>query len=70
MAEVRVWHLSEALTSFRRLNQIIKELTEEEVRKALSLESEGRRRKSIITTLEARLKHLHKEKFKWHVPNL
>lgn len=61
--------MSEALTSFRRLNQIIKELTEEEVREALSLESEGRRRKSIIVTLEARLKHLHKEKFKCPVPN-
>ena len=61
--------MSEALTSFRRLNQIIKELTEEEVREALSLESEGRRRKSIITTLEARLKAIHKEKFKWPAPN-
>lgn len=37
--EVRAWHVNEALTSFRRLGQIIDELTEDEVRQALSLEA-------------------------------
>lgn len=56
--EVRAWHVNEALTSFRRLGQIIDELTEDEVRQALSLEASTRRRKSIMTRLEAKAKKL------------
>ncbi len=56
--EVRAWHVNEALTSFRRLGQIIDELTEDEVRQALALEASTRRRKSIMTRLEAKAKKL------------
>lgn len=58
MNEVRSWRISEALTSFRRLGEIIDELTEDEVHQALQLEASTRRRKSIMTRLEARAKKL------------
>lgn len=63
MSEVRAWHISEALTSYRRLNDIVNELTEEEVRQALALEASAQRRKSITHRLNQRLFQLHKEKF-------
>lgn len=63
MSEVRAWHISEALTSYRRLNDIVNELTEEEVRQALALETSAQRRKSITNRLNKRLFQLHKEKF-------
>ena len=51
---VRKWHIDEALTSFARLNDIVDELTEEEIFAALDLESASRRRKSIIFRLISR----------------
>lgn len=57
-SEVRAWYVNEALTSFRRLGEIIDELTEDEVRQALQLEASTRRRKSIIARLEAKAKKL------------
>lgn len=56
--EVRAWHVSEALTSFRRLVGIIDELTEDEVKQALQLEASTRRRKSIMNRLEAKAKKM------------
>ena len=55
-SEVRAWHVNEALTSFRRLVEIIDELTEDEVRQALQLEASTRRRKSMMARLEAKAK--------------
>ena len=63
MSEVRAWHISEALTSYRRLKDIVNELTEDEVKHALSLETSAHRRKSIVTRLNQRLFQLHKEKY-------
>lgn len=63
MSEVRAWHVSEALTSFRRLTGILHELTEDEVRHCLALETTAQRRSSIINKLSARLAQFHKEKF-------
>jgi hypothetical protein len=56
--EVRAWHINEALTSFRRLDRIIDELTENEVRQALALEASTRRRKSIMDRLQRKAKKL------------
>lgn len=56
--EVRGWYINEALTSFRRLGEVIDELTEEEVRQALRLEDAGLRRKSVVNRLRAKAKKL------------
>lgn len=48
---VRQWYVSEALHSMRRLEEIIDELSQEEIIAALDLESGSRRRKSIINRL-------------------
>lgn len=57
------WRLSEALLSVRRLNAVASQMTEEEIVRAISLEEESLRRKSILDRLyresraRARLKH-------------
>lgn len=50
----RKWYIDEALHSFSRLLRVLPQMTEEEVLEALQLESESRRRKSIIDRLIGR----------------
>lgn len=72
---VRKWHVSEALTSFTRLSELIGELTLEEVLKCLELEAASTRRESVMNRLFSRAVELNrqqfianlKEKFPWHV---
>ena len=52
--KVREWYVGQALESFARLNEILGELTEDEVIKALDLESSSRRRRSITDRLISR----------------
>lgn len=60
-AQLRKWYVDEALHSFSRLMAVINRMTQEEVLEALKLESETRRRPSIMTRLigkSARLNEL------------
>jgi len=63
MEQVRQWHVSEALSSMRRLHELIDELTEEEVLAALELESGSQRRASIIDRLISRAVRLNEIKY-------
>lgn len=71
---VRKWYVSEALTSYARLTELLPELTEEEVLACLELEAASTRRESVLDRLisrAVRLNELHyqrqlKEKFQWH----
>lgn len=72
---VRPWHISEALSSVARLNELLSELTEEEVLRCLELEAASIRRETVIDRLisrAVRIKELAyatalKEQFKWPV---
>lgn len=59
MTEVRQWYVTESLSSVRRLNVLIDELTEAEVLAALELESGSQRRPSIIDRLISRAVRLN-----------
>lgn len=52
------WRLNEALTSYRRLEEVVNEMTEEEVVRALALEEESLRRHSILQRLKRRARAL------------
>lgn len=56
---VRKWYLSEALVSYRRLADVITELTEEEVLACLDLEVASQRRQSVTDTLIKRAVRLY-----------
>lgn len=56
---VRKWYLSEALVSYRRLVDIIDQLTEEEVLACLELETGSRRRQSVTGVLIKRAVRLY-----------
>ena len=68
---VRRWYIDQALSSFVRLNEVLGELTEQEVMACLDLEAATRRRRSVIDRLISRavrlaeidLSHQLKEKF-------
>ena len=68
---VRKWYISEALTSFVRLNEVLSGLTEEEVMACLDLEAATQRRRSVLDRLisravrlaEIKLNRQLKEKF-------
>lgn len=60
---VNKWRIDEALTSFTRLNDIIDELTEEEVFACLDLESASRRRKSLINRLISRATRINEVRY-------
>ena len=74
---MRPWHIAKALKSVRSLDEVLGELTEEEVLRVLEIEVGGSRRSSVIDrllhqavelnrqTYEAKLK----EKYKWPAPN-
>jgi hypothetical protein len=51
---IRDWQIGEALVSVARLNEILPELTEQEVFACLELESGSRRRRSILDRLISR----------------
>lgn len=51
---VRKWYIGEALKSFVRLNEVLSELTEEEVLACLKLEAASQRRRSVIDRLISR----------------
>lgn len=51
---VRKWYISEALTSFVRLNEVLHELTEREVMACLDLEAATQRRRSVLDRLISR----------------
>jgi hypothetical protein len=56
---VRKWHMTRALESYSALNEVIGELTEEEVLACLELEAATRRRRSVIDRLISRAVRLH-----------
>ncbi len=60
------WRVGEALVSVRRLDQIIGQMTAEEVERAWMLEENSTRRKSITDRLSRRLRKLKSQE----VPNL
>ena len=53
-ASVRKWYLNQALESFKRLNEVLNELTQQEVLACLNLEAASRRRRSVIDRLISR----------------
>jgi hypothetical protein len=57
--QVRDWHVGQALASFERLTEVLLGLTEAEVLKALELESQSRRRRSIMDRLIGRAVRLN-----------
>jgi len=61
--EVRQWQVTEALSSMRRLHDLIDDLTEEEVIAALELESGSQRRASMIDRLISRAVRLNEIKY-------
>ena len=65
---VRKWYLSEALVSYRRLADVIDELTEEEVLACLDLEAASQRRQSVTDTLTKRAVRLYSNRLqeKYH----
>jgi hypothetical protein len=61
--KVRDWYVGQALLSFSRLNEVLLELTEDEVLAALSLESQSRRRRSITDRLISRAVRLNEIRY-------
>lgn len=55
------WLITEALTSVRRLRQVIDELTEEEVLAALKLELGSCRRKHVVILLQTKARKLYQQ---------
>lgn len=51
---VRKWYIGEALKSFVRLNEVLSELTEQEVEACLDLEVASQRRRSVLDRLISR----------------
>lgn len=51
---VRKWYIDQALQSFVRLNEVLSDLTEEEVLACLDLEAASSRRLSVIDRLISR----------------
>lgn len=60
---VRKWYVGEALRSVARLNEVLKELTEEEVDACLNLEAASQRRRSVLDRLVSRAVRLNEIKF-------
>ena len=72
------WDIAKALKSVRSLDEIIGELTEEEILHVLEIEVGGSRRSSVIDRLFHQAVELNrqtyvanlKEKYKWPAPSL
>jgi len=60
---VRKWYLNQALESFKRLNEVLGELTAEEVTACLDLEAASQRRQSVLNRLISRAVRLNEIKF-------
>lgn len=60
---VRKWNINQALESFSRLNEVLSDLTPEEVVACLDLEAGTRRRRSIINRLISRAVRLNEIEF-------
>lgn len=55
------WRISEALTSVRRARAVLKDMTAEELAKAIALEESSLRRKNILTMLYRQSRTLARE---------
>jgi hypothetical protein len=64
---VRKWYIDEALHSFARLMRVINRMTEEEVLEALKLESETRRRPTIMSRLIGKAARLNELQYVNHL---
>jgi hypothetical protein len=60
---VRRWYLDQALVSYKRLNEVLNELTAEEVTACLDLEAGTQRRRSVLDRLISRAVRLNEIKF-------
>ena len=58
------WVISEALTSYRKLMTVIDSMTLADVEEALRLESESRRRKTLLARLASKAADLNQRSFK------
>ena len=56
------WRVSEALVSFSRLREILPQMTEEEIVRAIALEEETRRRQSVLKLLYRQARRLSRNK--------
>ena len=56
------WRVSEALISFRRLGEILPQMTEKEIIRAIALEEETRRRQSVLKLLYRQARRLSRNK--------
>ena len=56
------WRVSEALISFRRLLEILTQMTEEEIIRAIALEEETHRRQSVLKLLYRQARRLSRNK--------
>lgn len=56
------WRVSEALISFRRLGEILPQMTEGEIIRAIALEEETRRRQSVLKLLYRQARRLSRNK--------
>ena len=73
---IRDWYVSRALESVESLHDVLSELTADEVIAALELESQSRRRRSIVDRLISKATRLNelmyanalKEKYRWDAP--
>ena len=59
----RKWYVGQALESFVRLNEVISDLTEDEVYACLDLEAASKRRASILDRLISRATRLNEISF-------
>ena len=59
----RKWYVGQALESFVRLNEVISDLTEDEVYACLDLEAASKRRASILARLISRATRLNEIRF-------
>jgi len=74
---MRPWHVAKALKSVRSLDEVIGELTEQEILHVLEIEVGSRRRSSVIERLFHQAVELNrqtyvanlKEKYKWPALN-
>jgi hypothetical protein len=59
---MNTWRVTEALVSFSRLKEILPQMTEEEVLRAIELEEETLRRKSLLVLLRRRAVRFYRMK--------
>jgi hypothetical protein len=57
------WHVTEALISVRRLQELLPKLTDDEITKVISLEEAALRRKSFLDKLYREARQRARKKF-------